>query len=181
MYCKLTTVLRVVIVAMLFSVILSITGCVGAAEIEFAVVHIRDTAGKQITEVLAYDDYPGLDNTQGAAPLQVQVNLQREYNNQIIERINTENLSAQRVRDKIVILYKLSPNDPETAVNKALCPLSIVIPAGAKAVVTVEWTERWAEGFINEGVEGEGDVLGSYKVFLGYIEPCSLIKQENIK
>ncbi|MFZ4664611.1 MAG: hypothetical protein ACOYNY_46900 [Caldilineaceae bacterium] len=61
----------------------------------------------------------------------------------------------------------------------ALCPVSVVIPAGQKAIVTVEWTERWAEGVINEGKEGEGNRLGIYRVFLGYIEPCSLINQQN--
>jgi hypothetical protein len=163
----------------LFNIIL-LAGC-GNPEIEFAVVHVSDQTGKQITEILSYETHPGLDNSDGASPLQVQVNLQREYSNQIIEQLRTEGISSQRVRDKIVVLYKLSPNDPETAVHKALCPLSIVIPAGAKAVVTVEWTERWAEGFINEGVEGEGAVLGTYKVFLGYVEPCSLIEQKNVR
>ena len=172
--------IRFVLSAILLSYMIFFSAC-GSPEIEFAVVHVSDQTGKQITEVLSYETHPGLDNSQGASPLQVQVNLQREYNNQIIEQLRTEELSSQRVREKILVIYKLSHNDPETAVHKALCPLSIVIPAGAKAVVTVEWTERWAEGFINEGVEGEGDVLGTYKVFLGYIEPCSLIKQENVR
>lgn len=161
-------------------ILVLITGC-GSPEIQFAVLHVSEKAGNTLSEKLSYETYPGLDNSQGSAPLQVQINLQREYTNQIIEQIRTEELSSQRVRDKIVVLYKLSPNDPETAVHKALCPLSIVIPAGAKAVVDVEWTERWAEGFINEGTEGEGDVLGTYKVFLGYMEPCSLVKQENVR
>lgn len=178
--CCLHKSVRIIATFFLFINLIFLSSC-GSPEIEFAVVHVSDQTGKQITEVLSYETQPGLDNSQGASPLQVQVNLQREYNNQIIEQLRTEELSSQRVRDKIVVLYKLSPNDPETAVHKALCPLSIVIPAGAKAVVTVEWTERWAEGFINEGGEGEGDVLGTYKVFLGYVEPCSLIKQENVR
>ena len=85
------------------------------------------------------------------------------------------------MRDKIVELYKLPPNDPEGTVQKALCPVSVVIPAGQKAKVTVEWTERWAEGVVNEGREGSGNRLGSFTVFLGYIEPRSLVEQENVQ
>ena len=44
----------------------------------------------------------------------------------------------------------------------------------------VEWTERWASGVINKGKDGSGDRLGTYEVFLGYIEPCSLVNQENL-
>jgi len=150
----------------------------GGGEIQFAVKHLLDSTGKQIPEVISYENNPGLDNSNGTSALQVQIELERSYRNQIIERLNTEELSSQRVQNKIVELYKLSPNDPEGAEHTALCPISVVIPAGAKAVITVEWTERWAEGVINEGKEGEGDQLGSYKVFLGYVEPCSLINQE---
>ena len=151
----------------------------GGSEIQFAVKHLTDSTGTQIPEVISYETVSELDNSGGTSSLQVQIELERKYRNQIIERLNTEQLSSKRVIDKIVELYKLSPNDPEGTEHTALCPISIVIPAGSKAVVTIEWTERWAEGVINEGKEGEGDQLGSYKVFLGYIEPCSLISQEN--
>lgn len=151
----------------------------GGGEIQFAIKHLIDTTGAQIPEVISYETVSELDNSNGTSALQVQIELERRYRNQIIEQLNTEQLSSKRVQDKIVELYKLSPTDPEGTEHTALCPISIVIPAGAKAVVTVEWTERWAEGVINEGKEGEGDQLGTYKVFLGYIEPCSLINQEN--
>lgn len=153
----------------------------GPSEVQFAVKHLRDDTGEQTTEVVSYDTYEGLDNSSGSAPLQVQIEFEREYRFQIVERLNTEEVSSQRVREKIVELYKLPPNDPEGEVQIALCPVSVVIPAGNRAIVTVEWTERWAEGVINEGVEGEGDQLGTYSVFLGYIEPCSLINQENVQ
>lgn len=151
----------------------------GGGEIQFAVKHLIDSTGSQIPEVISYENIPELDNSNGTTNLQVQIELERKYRNQIIERLTTDQLSSKRVIDKIVELYKLSPNDPEGTEHTALCPISIVIPAGSKAVVTIEWTERWAEGVINEGKEGEGDQLGTYKVFLGYIEPCSLINQEN--
>jgi hypothetical protein len=173
-----STIMRFVLV-IVFSLTF-LTSC-GPSEIEFAVKHLRDQTGEQITEVLSSQTNAGFDNSAGAAALQVQVELERRYRNQIIENMTNESVSGQRVRNKIVELYKLSPNDPEGTVQTALCPLPIVIPAGAKAIVTVEWTERWAEGVINEGKEGEGDQLGTYKVFLGYIEPCSLIKQENVR
>ncbi len=156
-----------------------LSACFDSPEIEYAVKHLRDQTGEQITEVLSYEQYEGLDNTDGQASLQVQIELQRDYRNQIIERLTTDEISSQGVRDKIVELYKLSPNDPEGTVNSALCPLSVVIPAGSKAVVTIEWTERWVEGVVNQGVEGQGKRLGTYSVFLGYLEPCSLVSQEN--
>jgi hypothetical protein len=159
---------------------LSLAAC-GPSEVQFAVKHIRDQAGEQISEVLSYETNPGFDNSAGSAALQVQVQLSRNYRNQIIDRINSEGLSSQRVREKIVQLYKLSPNDPEGTTQKALCPLSVVIPSGTKGIISVEWTERWAEGVVNEGANGEGKQLGTYKVFLGYTEPCSLVKQENKK
>ncbi|MBC8263031.1 MAG: hypothetical protein H8E47_02780 [Anaerolineales bacterium] len=152
----------------------------GPTEIEFAVKHLRDQTGEQITEVVSYEGEKGLDNSSGTAPLQVQIQFERNYRYQIIERLTSNEISGQRVRDKIVELYKLPPNDPEGTVQAALCPVSIVIPAGQKARITVEWTERWAEGVINEGREGTGDRLGNFSVFLGYIEPCSLVNQENI-
>jgi hypothetical protein len=159
---------------------LALLAACGPTEIEFAVKHLRDQPGEQVTEEVSHVEYPGLDNSSGTAPLQVQINLEREYRYQIVERLTSDEVSSQRVREKIVELYKLPPNDPEGTVQRALCPLSIVIPAGRKAVVTIEWTERWAEGVINEGTEGSGDQLGTYRVFLGYIEPCSLVRQENV-
>jgi hypothetical protein len=153
----------------------------GPSEIAFAVKHLRDITREQITEVVSYQSYPGLDNTAGTAPLQVQLEFERDYRYQIVERLNSEGISGQSVRNKIVELYKLPPNDPEGEVQKALCPVSIIIPAGQRAIVTIEWTERWAEGVINEGTEGEGDQLGTYSVFLGFVEPCSLIEQENLQ
>jgi hypothetical protein len=147
---------------------------------EFAVKHLLDRPGERITEVVSYVDKPGLDNSSGAAPLQVEIQFERTYYYKIIERLNTNQISGQKVQDKIVELYKLPPNNPEEVVQTARCPVSIVIPPGKKATITVEWTERWAEGVINEGKDGQGDRLGTYSVFLGYIEPCSLIKQENV-
>jgi hypothetical protein len=153
----------------------------GPSEVAFAVKHLRDITREQITEVVSYQGYPGLDNSAGTAPLQVQLEFERDYRYQIVERLNSEGVSGQSVRNKIVELYKLPPNDPEGEVQKALCPVSVIIPAGNRAIVTVEWTERWAEGVINEGTEGEGDQLGTYSVFLGFVEPCSLIEQENLQ
>jgi hypothetical protein len=58
--------------------------------------------------------------------------------------------------------------------------LSVVIPAGQKAIITVEWIEHWAEGVVlADSTEGDAQ-LGTYSVFLGYAEPCSLINQENM-
>jgi|GEM_PF-2369507 len=152
----------------------------GNSEIQFVVKHILDRPGEVASKVISYDSYPGLDNSKGAADLQVQLDLHKTYHNQIVERLTSQDVSAEKVRQKIAELYKLSPVDPEGTQQKALCPLSVIIPAGSKGIVTVEWTERWAEGVISEGAEGEGDQLGAYKVFLGYVEPCSLVKQENI-
>lgn len=172
--------LRVLCLIVVMVSTFALAACGGPAEIEFAVKHLRDKTGEQISEVVSYEDEPGLDNSRGAAPLQVQIQFERNYHHQIIERLNTSEISGQRVRDKIVELYKLPPNDPEGTVQTALCPVSVIIPAGQKAKITVEWTERWAEGVINEGKEGLGDRLGNFEVFLGYIEPCSLVNQENI-
>lgn len=168
---------QVVIILLLSAFMLS--GCQTPADIAFAVKHLRDQPGKQITEVVSYVDKPGLDNSSATAPLQVEIRFERAYNYQINERLNTTELSAKRVKEKIVELYHLPPNNPEDTEQTALCPVSIVIPPGMKAIITVEWTERWAEGVINEGTGGQGDRLGTYSVFLGYIEPCSLVKQEN--
>lgn len=159
---------------------LLLSACAPEPQIQFAVKHLIDKTGEQISEEVSYVDEPGLDNSSGTAPLQVQIQFERNYRHQIIIRLNTSKLSSDRVQDKIVELYKLPPNDPEGTVQTALCPVSIVIPPAKKAIITVEWTERWAEGVVNEGTQGEGDRLGTYSVFLGYIEPCSLIKQENV-
>jgi hypothetical protein len=164
-------------------------GCLARYEFEgfslnayqFSTKHLRNAPGTQIEETLSYQNMPGLDNSAGSAPNQVQTDLQRKYNYQIKIQLSSNEVSEQRVRDKIAELYKLPPNDPEGEEQTAKCPLSIVIPAGQKATVSVEWTERWAEGLINKGTNGEGDRLGSYRVFLGYLEPCSLVKQENVK
>lgn len=151
----------------------------GPREIQFVVKHLRDKAGAQITETISYKEEAGLDNSAGTAPLQVQIQFERNYKHQIIQRLQSNELSGKRVEEKIVELYKLPPNDPQGTVQKALCPISVVIPAGQKASITIEWTERWAEGVINEGTKGEGKRLGTFEVFLGYNEPCSLVNQEN--
>ncbi|MFN8495702.1 MAG: hypothetical protein U0350_49375 [Caldilineaceae bacterium] len=157
-----------------------LAACGGPAEIEFAVKHLRDQTGEQISEIVSYEKEAGLDNSKGEAPLQVQIEFKRNFRNQINTKITDNGVSGQRVQDKIVELYKLPPNDPEGTVQTALCPISVVVPAHQKAKVTVEWTERWAEGIINEGREGNGKRLGTYSVFLGYIEPCSLVGQDNV-
>lgn len=156
-----------------------LSGC-GTAQVEFAVKHLRDQTGEQITEVVSYEDEAGLNNSSGTTPIQVQIEFQRNYRYQINERLDSDEISGQAVRDRIVELYKLPPNDPEGTVQQALCPVSVVIPANQKSKITVEWTERWAEGVINEGKEGNGRRLGNFSVFLGYIEPCSLVNQENV-
>lgn len=155
-------------------------GACGPSEVQFAVKHLRDKPGVQIAETISHTQEAGLDNSTGSAPLQVQIQFERNYRHQIIQRLQDNSLSGKRVEDKIVELYKLPPNDPQGTVQKALCPISVVIPAGQKASITVEWTERWAEGVVNEGVQGEGKRLGTFEVFLGYSEPCSLVNQENV-
>ncbi|MEM7539003.1 MAG: hypothetical protein AAF639_42995, partial [Chloroflexota bacterium] len=154
---------------MIVSSLFLLAGC-GPSQIEFAVKHLSETPGEQIAETVSFHDNPGLDNTSGEAALQLEIQFERTYRHQINELISNEGLSGQRVRDKIVELYKLPINDPEGTVKKALCPISVVIPPGKKASIVVEWTEKWAEGLINEGLEGEGDRLGTYSVFLGYTE-----------
>jgi len=174
-----STMARLRRAAILVLIALMLSACT-PAPIEFAVKHLSDRPGEKVTEVASFEKYPGLNNSSGTAPLQVQLEFERTYRHQIIERLNTNEVPSQQVRDKIVELYKLPPNDPEGTIQTARCPVSIVIPAGKKATITVEWTERWADGVINRGKEGDGDRLGTYAVFLGYIEPCSLIKQENV-
>lgn len=183
---SLTYPTKAICFCMIFFSLFLLTACGGGGggqaqvQIEFAVKHLSDRTGEQITELVSYEEEFGLDNTSGDAPLQVQIEFQRNYKHQIIDRIETNDLSSKRVIDKIVELYKLPPNDPEGVIQTALCPVSIVIPAGQKAKITVEWTERWADGVINRGRDGEGDRLGTFQVFLGYIEPCSLVDQVNI-
>lgn len=150
-----------------------------SGEIEFAVKHFNDITGEQVTEVISYSEEAGLDNSSSTKPLQVQIQFERNYRHQIIDRITDNQVSSQRVQEKIAELYKLPPNDPEGTLKTAICPVSVVIPAGQKTTVIVEWTESWAEGIINEGKEGAGNRLGNYSVFLGYIEPCSLVNQVN--
>lgn len=163
-------------VVVLFGSLVDI-GC-GPAQVEFAVKHLTDRTGEPVTELVSYDEEPGLDNSSGEAPLQIEIQFERNYRFQINERITSDKVSGQAVRDKIVELYKLPPNDPEGTTQTALCPISVVIPAGKKAKIAVEWTERWADGVINEGREGAGERLGNYAVFLGYIQPCSLVDQQ---
>ncbi|MBX3001413.1 MAG: hypothetical protein KF893_23020 [Caldilineaceae bacterium] len=164
----------------IFASLLIACGGGGQAQVEFGVKHLRDQTGEQIKEIVSFENESGLDNSSGLAPLQVQIQFERNYRHQIIERLQTNEISGQRVRDKIVELYKLPVHDPEGTIQKALCPVSVVIPAGQKARITVEWTERWAEGIINRGAQGDGDRLGNFTVFLGYIEPCSLVDQQNV-
>ena len=154
--------------------------CNGPSSVEYLVKHLRDKPGQQLTEVVSFEQEPGLDNSQGEAALQVQIQFTRSYRYQIIDHITSDRISGQGVKDKIVELYKLPPHDPEGTIERALCPISVVIPPGQKARVTVEWTERWSEGVINEGRDGEGNRLGTYEVFLGYVEPCSMVNQENV-
>ena len=174
---------RQVLVAAILTVAMLglISACGGETETQFVVKHLREQPGEQLTETISYQDYQGLDNSTGNAAMQVQIDLKRTYTHQINARLSTDTISSQRVEQKIVELYKLPAEDPEREKQTALCPLSVVIPAGHKASVTVEWTERWAEGVVNEGIQGQGDQLGTFDVFLGYIEPCSLVGQENVK
>ena len=152
--------------------------CMGCGHGPFSVRPVSEQPGEQLTEVVSYEEYAGLDNSAGTEPLEVQIEFERNFYYKIIERLNTDEIPAQRVKQSIVELYRLPPNNPEETLQTALCPISIMIPAGQRGVITVEWTELWAEGVINKGERGEGDPLGTYSVFLGYTEPCSLISEE---
>ena len=145
---------------------------------EFAVRHLTDRTGEAITELVTADEEPALDNSSGEAPLQILIQFERNYRYMINERITSDKVSGQAVRDKIVELYKMPPSDPEGMVQTAHCPISVVIPAGKKAKIAVEWTEVWADGVINEGIQGNGERPADYSVFLGYLEPCSLVDQQ---
>jgi hypothetical protein len=151
----------------------------GSQEVEFALKPSKDEAGERITEEQSYKKNSGLDNSGGKKTLQVDVDLERKFRVQIITNITDQRISAEKVRQKIIETYKLPPNNPEDTEQTALCPLSIFIPPGKKATVTIEWTERWGSGVINQGTDGTGKRLGTYRVFLGYTEPCSLINQTN--
>lgn len=74
----------------------------GAAPVEFAIKHLRDETGEKITEVVSYRDEAGLDNTSGTAPLQVQIQFERNYRYQLIERLETQEISSKSVQDRIV-------------------------------------------------------------------------------
>jgi hypothetical protein len=161
--------------------LLACNGGSRTASIEYTVKHHRDVTRERLTEFVSYLQEPGLDNSSGEAPLQVQINFERTYRYQLIDRITSEQISTKGVEEKVVQLYKLPINDPWGTVETARCPISVVIPPGRRATVTVEWTERWAEGVINEGTTGDGEQLGTFEVFLGYIEPCSLVNQENVE
>lgn len=145
----------------------------------FLIKHLRERPGEQITETMSYVDVPGLDNGSGTTPLQVLIEFERYYGYQINERLTSDEISGARVRDMITGLYRLPPNDLEVTIQAAVCPVSIVIPPGKKAIITVEWTEQWAEGVIV--LEESGNQIGTYSVFLGYGEPCDLIAQENVE
>lgn len=145
---------------------------------EFLLQHLSDKIGKQIIEIVSSQEDPRLDNTDGEAPLHVQIKFQHSYRYHIIERITDNHVAVQQVRDTIRELYKLPPTDSEDVVQTASCSMGIIIPAGQKARVTIGWTERWAKGVILEGQQTEGNQLGTYEIFLGYIEPCNLLNTE---
>ena len=156
-----------------------ILACGGTAPVEFSLKHLNDKTGETIPESVSYSSETGLDNSSGTAPLQVDLQFRRDYKYQIRQQLQSNEISSESVQDRIVELYKLPPNDPEGEIQTALCPLSVFIPAGKKATVVIEWTERWAEGVINRGKDGDGERLGTYSVFLGYTEPCSMVDQIN--
>lgn len=157
-------------------ILLGLEGC-GTTQIDFAVTHLRDRPGEQITETVSYLNYPALDNSAGSTLKNAQVDLARPYSYQIKVNLASNEISKDEVVDKLVKLYKLPPNDPEGEEQTAKCALSTGVPPGQKASIVVEWTERWADGLINKGTNGEGDKFGDYAIFLGYLEPCSLIDQ----
>jgi hypothetical protein len=172
---------RIVVPLFFVALLLAVVACAAPQQIQFGLKHLRDRPGQIVTEVLSYDDEPGLDNAAGEAPLQVQVNFDRTFRHIITIRLSDNAVPQQEVQNKLVELYKLPVNDPQGEVQTSLCPVSVIIPAGQKVKITVEWTERWAEGVINEGTEAAGRRLGTYEVFLGYVEPCSLVNQENVE
>ena len=176
-----TALLARIAVPFLFVLLLLAVVACAEPQIQFGLKHLRDRPGQTVTEVLSYDDEPGLDNAAGEAPLQVQVNFDRTFRHIIAIRLSDNAVPQQEVQNKLVELYKLPVNDPQGEVQTSLCPVSVIIPAGQKAKITVEWTERWAEGVINEGTAAGGRRLGTYEVFLGYVEPCSLVNQENVE
>jgi hypothetical protein len=148
--------------------------------VHFVVKHLREVSGGQITETVSYEDEEALDNRNRTVPLQVPINMTRHYRHRINIRLNSSKVTEYWVRDAIVRLYALPLSDPEGTVREALSAISVVIPAGQRAKITFQWTELWAEGVISEGRDGTGNRLGSFSVFLGYVQPCSLVKQESI-
>lgn len=168
-----------IIVPLLLPLVILLSSC-ESPNVPFQIKHLIDRPGKQETEIISYESYPGLDNTEGNDDQDVEILIDKGYYIQIIINLNTDQVSRERVYDKIVEFYNLSPNKPEHTEYTAKCPLYETIPPGSKGIITIEWTERWAEGVINKGEKGEGDKLGAYEVFLGYVEPCSVIDTDTI-
>lgn len=145
---------------------------------EFATQHTEFVYREGVIERLSHTDLPDLDNSNNEDSREVEIYLERNYRHQIIERLRSNEISGQAVRDQIVELYLLPPNDTEGAVQTNLCPISLEIPSGMKAELTVEWTERWASGIINRSKDDSGPEFGNFELFLGYVEPCSVKKIE---
>lgn len=147
---------------------------------DFAVKHERETMGEQSRQVISYQTKPALDNSRGTLPVQVQVEFRRDYERQIVVWLDSNQVSVGDVQAKITEFYKLPTGAPGSAVGNTSCTVLVMVPPGRKARVTVEWTERWAEGVIIEGYSPRGNRLGTYQALLGYVEPCSVFRQENI-
>ena len=142
---------------LLFPVAFFFAGCDpgGSAqrETEFIVKDVSQIPGKKTANAIPFRNH-------GAVAVVTDLTARIDYRHDIQLDMTNTKVNEETVRDKIYQLYKISD-----ANDTKICLVPAEVPPGMQYDYLLEWIEVWRKGVIEEGQQGGGQELGTYKLF----------------
>lgn len=134
---------------------------------EYTIVDKREVQGEK--SIVTF----GLNNSNGAAPLvQNYPQSKNFYRGVELNLVSNSRLDEIQVMDKIYAKYKVTKEDTK------VCVIPLEVPAGQNFEYDLEWTEVLREGVIEEGAQGGGKQLGTYRILITMT--CQVVGQRSM-
>lgn len=137
------------------------------SQTEFTIKDLRESTGRIEKQTIR------IDNASGKDVLRKDEKIIKNYRHTVnIDLYNTgKPIDESRVREKVLDLYKLTPNE-----DRKVCVVPVEVPAAKIFEYDIEWTESIREGKIVEATSGgEGQTLGEYTVISNF--DCQVTEQ----
>lgn len=145
--------------------LLALAACAPSAP-EYKIVDKREVQGEKSIVTFA------LNNSNGATSLvQNYPQSKNFYRGVELNLVSNSRLDEVQVMDKIYAKYKVTKEDTK------VCVIPLEVPAGQSFEYDLEWTEVLREGVIEEGAQGGGNQLGTYRILITMT--CQVVGQRS--